>query len=151
MARRPRVPAVVAAVTAAAAGTAAAAANGTVVLLGNATEAAANGTMSTGEMIAEARARSGGVLQGGIVEFVEWVFVIVLVAPGTFPAMGCVILSCTSLWRRRVGGGGAGADAEEAVLSPGRAAPVGGAYQRVGEVRERKLEEVCVHREKDVS
>lgn len=59
--------------------------------------------MSTSEMLAEARSQSRRFMKGGFVEFAEWLFVFILVAPGTFPAIGCVLLSCGSFWRRRLG------------------------------------------------
>lgn len=61
------------------------------------------GRMTTSEMIAEARAHSNRLMKGGFIEFVEWLFVFILVAPGTFPAIGCILLSCSSFWRRRIG------------------------------------------------
>lgn len=63
--------------------------------------------MSTGELIAEARAQHRKIMNDGrpgFLEFFEWMFVLILVAPGTFPAMGCVLLTCTSFWRRRFSG-----------------------------------------------
>ena len=60
--------------------------------------------MSTGELIAEARAQHRKIMNDGrpgFLEFFEWMFVFILVAPGTFPVMGCVLLTCTSFWRRR--------------------------------------------------
>lgn len=60
------------------------------------------GRMTTSEMIAEARAHSNRLMKGGFIEFIEWLFVLILVAPGTFPAIGCILLSCSSFWRRRL-------------------------------------------------
>lgn len=37
----------------------------------------------------------------GIVEFIEWLFVFILVAPGTFPAIGCMLFACGNACRRR--------------------------------------------------
>lgn len=67
-------------------------------------EAKVGKPMSASEMIAHAREQSAGLMKGGFIEFIEWLFVFILVAPGTFPAIGCVILSCTSFWRRRLAG-----------------------------------------------
>lgn len=36
-----------------------------------------------------------------LIEFIEWTFVFILVAPGTFPALGCLLLSCAAFFRRR--------------------------------------------------
>lgn len=38
--------------------------------------------------------------EGGLVELAEWLFVVFLVAPGTFPAAGCMLLACLNAWRR---------------------------------------------------
>lgn len=76
------------------------------------------GPMSASQMIAEARSQSNKLLKGSFIEFVEWLFVIILVAPGTFPAMACIVLSCATFWRRRLGipspleGPGRSSDAE---------------------------------------
>ena len=59
--------------------------------------------LTTSELIAEARAHSRRLMKGGFVQFIEWLFVVILVAPGTFPVFGCVILSCANFWRRRLG------------------------------------------------
>lgn len=59
------------------------------------------GKMTTAEMIAEVRAHSKHFMKGGFIQFIEWLFVFILVAPGTFPLFGCIILSCASFWRRR--------------------------------------------------
>lgn len=46
-------------------------------------------------------ARGQRLTSGGLIELIEWLFVFFLVAPGTFPAIGCVLYACTSFARRR--------------------------------------------------
>lgn len=46
-------------------------------------------------------ARGQRLTSGGFIELIEWLFVFILVAPGTFPAIGCVLYACTSFARRR--------------------------------------------------
>lgn len=77
------------------------------------------GNMSTADMIKEARAQKGRLLKGGFIELIEWLFVFILVAPGTFPAIGCVLLTCASFWRRRLGNTGAGNEVPTAMLPNG--------------------------------
>lgn len=60
-------------------------------------------SMSATEMIAEARAQSRKYMKGGVIQILEWAFVFILVAPGTFPIFGCIILTCAAFWRRRLG------------------------------------------------
>lgn len=74
-------------------------------------------TLTATEMIAEARAHSSRFMKGGFIQYVEWLFVFILVAPGTFPAIGCVILSCTSFWRRRLVGGSGGTESPSLLTS----------------------------------
>ncbi len=40
--------------------------------------------------------------EGGVIEFIEWLFVFLLIAPGTFPAISCILLACATAWRRRL-------------------------------------------------
>jgi len=95
-------------------------------------EADVGRSMSASEMIAEARAKSKGILKGGFIEFIEWLFVFILVAPGTFPAIGCIILSCASFWRRRLGATPS-SPSQGAAVSSGTRVPgnQGATYQRV--------------------
>lgn len=51
----------------------------------------------------EARSQRERILNGGFIEVIEWLFVFLLVAPGTFPAIGCVLYGCTNLARRHFG------------------------------------------------
>lgn len=51
----------------------------------------------------EMRAQRERILNGGFIEIIEWLFVFLLVAPGTFPAIGCVLYGCTNLAQRRFG------------------------------------------------
>ncbi len=39
-------------------------------------------------------------LEGGLVEVLEWLFVALLVAPGTFPLLTCIFMTCTSVVHR---------------------------------------------------
>lgn len=90
------------------------------------------GGMTTSEMIAEARAHSKRLMKGGFIQFFEWLFVLILVAPGTFPFMGCVLLSCASFWRRRFGGANASAPTSIPETAPRAiSANSQSAYQRV--------------------
>lgn len=57
--------------------------------------------MTASDILAEARSSSGRFMEGGFVEFLEWLFVFILVAPGTFPAMGCIVISFHTVWGRR--------------------------------------------------
>lgn len=66
-------------------------------------EAARKVTGSISEFLAEVRAQRERVISGGYIEVIEWLFVFLLVAPGTFPAIGCVLYGCTSLMQRRFG------------------------------------------------
>ncbi|CAN8074537.1 unnamed protein product [Agarophyton chilense] len=59
--------------------------------------------MTASELFAEARAHSSRLMEGGLVQFIEWFLVLLLVAPGTFPVITCVLLSCTSFVQRRLG------------------------------------------------
>lgn len=54
-------------------------------------------------LLAELRGNAKGrrLTSGGLIELIEWLFVFFLVAPGTFPAIGCVLYACTSFARRR--------------------------------------------------
>lgn len=63
--------------------------------------------MNATSMLGKARSKGGQFVNGGFVEFIEWLFVFILVAPGTFPAIGCVLLTCTNFWRRRLVGSAA--------------------------------------------
>lgn len=60
--------------------------------------------MGASGVFGKARSQGGHFVNGGFVEFIEWLFVFILVAPGTFPAIGCVLLTCTNFWRRRLAG-----------------------------------------------
>lgn len=55
--------------------------------------------MSPSELFHDARARHRRPV--GISELFEWAVVFVLIAPGTFPIMSCIILACAAFWRRR--------------------------------------------------
>lgn len=55
--------------------------------------------MSTSELFHNARSRHASPIR--ISELFEWAFVFILIAPGTFPVMSCVILACATFWRRR--------------------------------------------------
>jgi hypothetical protein len=66
---------------------------------GDGTSSAKAGKMSAGEMFRDARSRRPRI--SGLHEFFEWALVFVLIAPGTFPAMSCVILACAAFWRRQ--------------------------------------------------
>lgn len=52
--------------------------------------------------LAEARSQRNRIMNGGFIELIEWLFVFILVAPGTFPAIGCILYSCTSFFHRRL-------------------------------------------------
>lgn len=54
------------------------------------------------DIFSKSRSKHTQFMQGGIIELIEWLFVFILVAPGTFPAMGCVLYTCTSVARRRI-------------------------------------------------
>lgn len=56
------------------------------------------GKKSVTDIIKEARLNRGSL--SGFSELVEWAIFFVLIAPGTFPAMSCVLLACTAFWRR---------------------------------------------------
>lgn len=62
-----------------------------------------DGNASTSStLLAELRGTRGQRLtSGGIIELIEWLFVFILVAPGTFPAIGCILYACTNFARRR--------------------------------------------------
>jgi uncharacterized iron-regulated membrane protein len=55
-------------------------------------------SQSPAQLFRDAR---GGGHPIGVVELFEWVLVLVLIAPGTFPALSCIVLACASFWRRR--------------------------------------------------
>lgn len=61
-------------------------------------------SLGASSVFSKARLQGGQFVNGGFVEFIEWLFVFILVAPGTFPAIGCVLLTCTNFWRRRLNG-----------------------------------------------
>ena len=39
-------------------------------------------------------------VEGGLIEILEWLFVAILVAPGTFPLLACMFLSCSTAVQR---------------------------------------------------
>lgn len=39
-------------------------------------------------------------VEGGLIEVLEWLFVALLVAPGTFPLLACVFMTCNSAVQR---------------------------------------------------
>jgi hypothetical protein len=53
---------------------------------------------SVPDIIKEARKNRGSI--SGFTELLEWAIVFVLIAPGTFPVMSCVLLACVAFWRR---------------------------------------------------
>ena len=79
--------------------------------------------------------------EGGFIEFIEWLFVFILVAPGTFPAIGCMIFACGNFWRRRFPPSSAAQDIATLVYPPLQESSQTSAYQRVpsldSSVRER--------------
>lgn len=60
------------------------------------------GTGSVTSIFSGPRAKRVRFMKGGYIEIIEWLFVVILVAPGTFPAMGCVLYTCTNVARRRI-------------------------------------------------
>jgi hypothetical protein len=59
---------------------------------------AVTGSNSPSQLFRNAR---GGSHPIGLVELFEWVLFLVLIAPGTFPALSCIVLACAGFWRRR--------------------------------------------------
>lgn len=57
---------------------------------------------SISNFLAEARAQRERIMSGGFIELIEWLFVFILVAPGTFPAIGCILYTCTNFVQRRI-------------------------------------------------